>query len=135
MDAKGGIMIHKILNMDIRKAIEKHSRLYLAGNLKRGQELKHIQTDRIEIGITKMSAGETEAPHLHEYQWEFVFVLSGQFRCIETATGEKYDLTKGDFFVIENRTKYAQEALTDCILYFVKHPAIEDKVVTFHETI
>lgn len=121
-------MIYKIPKKEIERAIQKHPKQYLTGNLTKPQDLRHVPNRNIEIGLTKMFAGQIEKMHYHKVQWEFVYVLKGSFMCTDTTRGEKHEFHEGDFFMIESDTPYTQKALTDCLLYFVKFPSIKDKI-------
>ncbi len=128
MEAKAGIMIHTISSQEVKDAFRESRRQYFVGNLKKAQKLNHVSHKQVEIGLTRMSAGQKERPHYHKLQWEFVYMLKGVFLCVDECTGQQYRFEEGDFFAIESRTCYTQEALTDCLLYFVKCPAVDDKI-------
>ena len=121
-------MIHKIRNEEILGALRRHAKQYLTGNLKKPQELEHVPSSHVEIGMTRMRQGERERPHYHPVQSEFVYVLDGTFEVVELSTDQTHTLRKGDFLAIEGNTRYAQHAVTNCLLFFAKCPSVDDKI-------
>ena len=101
--------IIKISGSDIESVLENVSRQYLAGNLKRPQELEFVRDEHLEIGITDYDEYTTEAVHFHTKAVEYQYVLSGWTKYMDADTSVEYELKKGDFYCIEKNTTYAQK--------------------------
>lgn len=121
--------IIKINNQDIEKVLKGVSRQYLAGNLKRPQELEFVRDDRLEIGITAYDGYTTEIVHYHTDAVEYQYMLSGWTKYMDVDTGNEYEFKKGDFYCIEKNTTYAQKSKKGTRILFIKVPSINDKHV------
>lgn len=121
--------IIKISNQDIENVFKGVSRQYLAGNLKRPQELEFIRDKHLEIGITDYDTYTTEPVHYHTEAVEYQYMLSGWTMYINVSTGEEFEFKKGDFYCIEKNTTYAQKSKKGTRILFIKSPSINDKHV------
>lgn len=121
--------IIKINNQDIEKVLKGVSRQYLAGNLKRPQELEFVKDERLEIGITDYDGYTTEIVHYHTEAVEYQYMLSGWTKYMDVDTGDEYEFKKGDFYCIEKNTTYAQKSKKGTRILFIKVPSINDKHV------
>ncbi|MGO3457639.1 MAG: NUDIX hydrolase, partial [Corynebacterium casei] len=101
-------MIESIFSIEISKALEISTRQYLVGNLARPQELKHIPDADVEIGISRYESASAESPHYHDEATEFQYMISGWTRYKDLGTGQEFDFTAGDFYVIKPHTHYVQ---------------------------
>ena len=123
----GNIILIK--NADIEEVLKGVSRQYLAGNLKRPQELEFVRDNQLEIGITDYSEYTTERVHFHAKAVEYQYMLSGWTKYMDVETGKEYEFKKGDFYCIEKNTTYAQKSKKGTRILFVKVPSINDKNV------
>lgn len=105
------------------------SRQYLAGNLKRPQELPFVVDDKVEIGITSYDSEQRETPHWHSEQKEFQFVLSDRTEYVEIPSGIRHVYEEGDFYAIPPGVCYGQISEPGTRTIFIKHPALDDKTV------
>ncbi|MGS2664735.1 NUDIX domain-containing protein [Corynebacterium glucuronolyticum] len=122
-------MFTVIRNADIEKSLSTATRQYLAGDLKRPQELPFVKQDAVECGITDYSEYATEKPHFHTEALEFQYVVSGWTQYLDVETGEKLDFFAGDFYAIHPGTTYAQKSKPGTRIFFVKVPSVNDKQV------
>lgn len=113
----------------IEEALSKTTRQYLAGNLSQAQILKHIPSNKIEIGISDYQGGETEKPHFHPKQTEFQLILWGATEYLDITNNKVYTFEKGDFYCTESGVKYAQKILKKTRILFIKIPALNDKTL------
>ena len=113
----------------LEEALADTSRQYLVGSLARAQMIKHVQSEDIEVGISNYTGGEYEAAHFHPQQIEFQIVLWGSTEYYDISNDVIYKFQKGDFYCIENGVKYAQKILERTRIFFIKVPAINDKVL------
>jgi 8-oxo-dGTP diphosphatase len=123
----GSIILIK--NNDIEEVLKGVSRQYLAGNLKRAQQLEFVRDERLEIGITCYSEYTTEPVHFHTEAIEYQYMLSGWTKYMDVETGTEYEFKKGDFYCIEKNTTYAQKSTKGTRILFIKTPSINDKNV------
>lgn len=121
--------IIKIENKEIERVLENVSRQYLAGNLKRPQELDFVKDTKLEIGITDYDEYTTEPVHYHTEAVEYQYMLSGWTKYMDAETGIEYEFKKGDFYCIEKNTIYAQKSKKGTRILFIKVPSINDKQV------
>jgi quercetin dioxygenase-like cupin family protein len=121
-----------VLGQRIGEVLEHSLRQYLAGNLKKPQELQHIADDRIEIGLTRYDAATVELPHWHLTQREYQYMISGRTVYQEVLTGRIHEYRRGDFFGILPEICYTQDSDPDTTILFIKHPAVDDKIVCRH---
>jgi ADP-ribose pyrophosphatase YjhB (NUDIX family)/quercetin dioxygenase-like cupin family protein len=117
----------KIDGQELDNILAKDSRQYLVGNLKLPQELQHIHSKNIEIGISSYDKYEIEEGHYHTKQVEYQYILSGKTEYKNIDTNEVFSFQKGDFYCIETGTKYAQRIYNNSKILFIKLPAINDK--------
>lgn len=120
-------MIESIFSIEISKALETSTRQYLVGNLARPQELKHIPDADVEIGISRYESASAESPHYHDEATEFQYMISGWTRYKDLGTGQEFDFTVGDFYVIKPHTHYVQKSKQGTEILFIKVPSINDK--------
>ena len=117
----------KINNADIEEVLKNVSRQYLVGDLKKPQEIGHIKSEQLEIGITNYSQYTTEDVHYHTKAVEYQYVLAGWTTYMEVETGKVFEFKKGDFYCIEPGTAYAQKSKGGTRILFVKVPSVNDK--------
>lgn len=120
--------IFSLKNKEIAKVFEETTRQYLAGNLKRPQELNYFQDNKLEIGITSYKEASHEAPHYHTQSYEYQYLISGETEYIDIETGKEYSFYTGDFYVTPPGIKYAQRSKPGTTIFFIKSPAGDDKV-------
>lgn len=118
-----------IKSKNIEKALSKAKRQYLVGNLTRPQALKHVFSNKIEIGISDYKGGETEEAHFHPKQTEFQLILWGSTEYYDITNNKIHIFEKGDFYCTESNVKYAQKILKKTRIFFVKMPAVDDKTL------
>lgn len=121
--------IIRIENSKIEDVLKNVSRQYLAGNLKRPQELEFVTDENVEIGITDYSEYATEPVHYHTEAVEYQYMLSGWTQYMDADTRKVYEFKKGDFYCIEKNTTYAQKSKKGTRILFIKVPSINDKHV------
>jgi len=114
---------------DIDRILASAGRQYLVGDLRRPQELAHIRSDEIEIGISDYAGGEYEPPHFHPILTEYELVLWGSTEYYDIDTGRSHRFGGMDFYCIEPNVPYAQVVLERTRILFVKVPAIDDKTL------
>lgn len=119
--------IIKINNQDIEQVLKGVSRQYLAGDLKRPQELEFVKDEHLEIGITDYDVYTTEVVHCHTEAVEYQYMLLGWTKYMDVDTGIEYEFKKGDFYCIEKNTTYAQKSKKGTRILFIKVPSINDK--------
>lgn len=121
-------MAFKIIRSDeIEKAFKNNTRQYLAGNLAMPQQLKNIQDNDVEVGLTCYTEYKCEKPHYHTRCTEYQYVLSGESKYLDLETGTEYKVGQGDFFVIRPFTKYYQKSVKGTKILFFKSPGGNDK--------
>jgi|GEM_PF-297848 len=118
-----------ITDESIREALQGVRRQYFAGNLKRPQKLDFIRTEALEIGITSYETYTAEDVHFHAAAAEYQYMLSGRTWYMDVDTGEIFEFSKGDFYVIMPGTVYAQKSKAGTSLVFIKVPSVDDKHV------
>lgn len=121
--------IVKISKENIEHILENVCRQYLVGDLKRPQELEHIQDSNLEIGITDYSEYTTEPVHFHTTATEYQYMLSGWTQYMDVNSGKVYEFKRGDFFGIKSNTTYAQKSKKGTRILFIKVPSINDKKI------
>lgn len=118
-----------IKNNEISEVLKDFSRQYLVGDLKRPQPLKYYKNSYLEIGITEYKEYSIEKTHKHTNATEFQYVLNGYTEYIDNDTAEIYRFKKGDFYIIEKETSYAQRSKKGTSILFIKIPSINDKTL------
>lgn len=118
-----------IKSKNLEKALSKTQRQYLVGNLARPQVLKHVSSDKIEIGISDYKGGEIEEAHFHPKQTEFQLILWGSTEYYDITNNKIHRFEKGDFYCTESGVKYAQKIFKKTRIFFVKIPAVNDKIL------
>lgn len=113
---------------DIFASLEGTTRQYLVGQLKMPQALTHYADDGVEIGLTSYTDYTIEAPHWHKVAYEYQYMISGETKYLDMESGEETSYVAGDFYRIEPGTQYAQKALGETLILFVKTPPGNDKV-------
>ena len=122
-------MTFKIIGSEeIKKSLTSATRQYLVGHLERPQELKHLDSGELEIGITSYKKITEEEPHWHKFANEYQLVLQGETSYCDLTNGEVINLRCGDFYLIESGTCYSQESEAGTIILFIKVPSINDKM-------
>ncbi len=116
-----------IKEKEIENILKRVSRQYLAGNLKKPQDLPFVRDENLEIGITDYSEYMTEPVHYHTEATEYQYMMSGWTQYMDVDTGEVYEFKKGDFYCIKKNTVYAQKSKRGTRILFIKVPSINDK--------
>jgi 8-oxo-dGTP diphosphatase len=120
--------IRIIKNKEILRSLENSTRQYLVGDLKKSQDLNHIQDDKIEIGITSYPKYTAEFPHKHSQAYEYQYMISGYTIYFNLESKQEFTFKKGDFYMIEPGVKYAQKSKAGTIILFIKVPPGNDKI-------
>jgi len=121
------VFIQKINSFDIESALKDTTRQYLIGKLSRPQELRYIEDENLEIGITSYENFQSELPHTHSQAFEYQYVLSGYTVYLDIETGKEYSFRTGDFYRISPGFKYAQKSKPNTKILFIKIPPGNDK--------
>lgn len=123
--AKGFV---RISDEEIKNSLEGVTRQYLVGDLKKPQNFQFLRRKDIEIGITNYEKYNEEQPHYHTNVTEFQYMISGWTKYMDLYTKEVFEFKKGDFYVIETGTRYAQKSQKGTKILFIKVPSINDKM-------
>lgn len=110
------------------EALSGTTRQYLAGRLQKPQSLQHIDTDLLEIGLTRYTQDTIENPHYHRVAHEFQYVTRGFTVYLDVETSREYRFSTGDFYLIEPGVQYAQKSKAGTEILFIKLPPGNDKV-------
>ena len=122
--------ILKTSGQEIDQALRNVTRQYLVGDLQKPQALQHIPSSLVEIGITRYeNEGMLEPPHRHKQAFEFQYMTTGLTAYLDLTTAEEHVFRKGDFYVIEPGTVYAQKSAPGTEILFIKVPPGNDKVL------
>lgn len=119
--------ILRISNAAITDALQETTRQYLVGDLSRPQRLVFLRDKRLEIGISRYPASQSEPAHLHHVATEYQYMISGWTEYMDVDTGAVYTFRKGDFYAIPPHTAYAQRVKAGTAILFIKVPSINDK--------
>ena len=121
--------ILKTSGQEIDQALRNVTRQYLVGDLQKPQALQHIPSSLVEIGITRYeNEGMLEPPHRHKQAFEFQYMTTGLTAYLDLTTAEEHVFRKGDFYVIEPGTVYAQKSAPGTEILLIKVPPGNDKV-------
>ncbi|MBO7571238.1 MAG: NUDIX domain-containing protein [Bacteroidales bacterium] len=119
--------IIKISNSDIINALQNTTRQYFVGNLFKPQQISFYKDERLEIGMSSYSDYMSEPAHVHNLATEYHYVINGWTDYMDVETEIVYEFQKGDFYVIEPGTIYAQRVKAGTCILFIKVPSINDK--------
>lgn len=120
-------MFKKLDSAQIAQSLSTQTRQYLVGHLQRPQNLAHLDSEDVEIGISSYETFATEATHRHSVAVEYQYVLSGWTAYLDADTQEEHHFTTGDFYAIYPGTSYAQKSKPGTRILFIKVPSINDK--------
>lgn len=118
-----------ISKIDIDNSLQKTSRQYLVGNLKKPQEVLHIVDECIEVGITSYDKFTSEDAHKHSEAIEYQLMLSGYTEYYDLNADKIISFSEGDFYAIAAGTAYAQKSKAGTKILFIKVPSINDKEI------
>lgn len=117
----------KIDGRELDAVLDAVTRQYLVGHLSRPQAVRHIDDERLEIGISHYADADSEEAHRHTEATEFQYMLTGWTQYLDVDTGEVHDFRAGDFYAIDAPTGYAQRSKAGTRILFIKVPSINDK--------
>lgn len=117
-----------ILNTEITSALSKTYRQYLCGKLERPQDLKEIEDETTEIGISLYDEFTADIPHAHSLSTEYIYVLEGKSKIKTLDSGDETLLHKGDFIRILPNTYYTSKHSKSTKILFIKNHCINDKL-------
>ena len=118
-----------IRGQEIDEALKDNLRVYLCGDLKQENGLRHIPTGGYEIGISEYDGFTFEKAHYHSFNTEFNYVLEGAVKILLLSEGRELEFHKGDLFVIEVNEPYVGKSLGGTRTIFSKTPGGNDKVL------
>lgn len=118
-----------IKNSNIESGLEAFGRVYLCGSLKKANGVEHIKTDGYEIGISDYSEYTFEKAHLHAFNREFNYVISGAIKVFLLNEKKEYLFSQGELFVINTNEPYVSKCLKGTRIIFSKVPGGDDKVL------
>src|ERR1700674_2277048 len=94
--------ILKISGQEIDQALRAVTRQYLVGDIQKPQELQHVPSSLIEIGITRYeNERKLEPPHRHKQAFEFQYMTSGLTAYLDLTAAEEHVSRMGDFYTNE----------------------------------
>lgn len=95
-----------------------------------GEEILFAHTDRYAGKILKITRGESLSFQYHEKKDEAFYVYEGSLKLILEENGRKTEslLGPGDSRHLPAGTRHRMEAVTDCTLFEVSTPELDDVV-------
>ena len=111
----------------IENGLQQTGRVYLCGDLHMPNSVEHISTDGYEIGISLYREYTFEKAHIHRFNAEYNYVLSGSIKIFLLAEKREYVFSAGDLFVIHPNEPYVGKALPGTRTLFSKDPGGDDK--------
>lgn len=117
-----------IKRQDIEKGLEETGRVYLCGNLKKANGIKHITTEGYEIGISDYAVYTFEKAHVHSFNREYNYVLEGAVKVFMLEERKEYIFEKGDLFILNKGEPYVSKCYPGTRTFFSKNPGGNDKV-------
>lgn len=118
-----------IKSQDIETGLKTTGRVYLCGDLKRPNGLKHVPTDGYEIGISYYPTFTFEKAHIHSFNREYNYVLEGAVKVFMLDEAKEYLFEKGDLFIINVGEPYVAKCLPETRTFFSKNPGGDDKIL------
>ncbi|MBO4838064.1 MAG: cupin domain-containing protein [Lachnospiraceae bacterium] len=118
-----------IRNCEIEEGLRETGRVYLCGNLEKSNAVRHIPTERYEIGISDYPVYTFEKAHVHLFNTEFNFVLEGAVKIFLPDKKQEFLFCKGDLYVIEPGEPYVGKCLAGTRTVFSKVPGGNDKLL------
>ena len=114
---------------EIADGLRGSKRVYLCGDLKWSNGVRHIPTDGYEIGISHYRQFTFEQAHLHSYNREFNYVMEGSIKIFLLREEKEYEFHAGDLFVINVDEPYVGKSAPGTRVIFSKVPGGNDKVL------
>jgi len=96
-----------------------------------GEELLFARTARYAGKILRIRAGESLSLQYHERKDETIYLYQGRLRLLlpdETDPGAQKTLAAGEAVHLPPGTRHRLEALTDCVVFEVSTPELDDVV-------
>lgn len=118
-----------IRSSGIEAGLKQNGRVYLCGNLEKANGVQHIQTEGYEIGISDYPSYTFEKPHLHAFNREYNYVLSGAIKILLLSEKKEYLFQAGDLFVLTVDEPYVGKCAPNTRTIFSKVPGGNDKVL------
>ena len=118
-----------IKSKDIENGLLASGRVYLCGDLKKSNGLRHIPTDGYEIGISDYPVYTFEKAHIHSFNREYNYVLEGAIKIFMLEEKKEYLFEKGDLFILNVGEPYVGKCLAGTRTIFSKDPGGNDKVL------
>ena len=112
---------------DVDEGLKDSGRVYLCGNLKMSNGVRHVQTDGYEIGISKYSEFTFEKAHIHTFNQEYNYIIEGEAKVFLLNEEKEYYLSAGDLYVIKVNEPYVGKYTAGTKIIFSKDPGGNDK--------
>jgi len=96
-----------------------------------GEELLFARTERYAGKILRIRAGESLSLQYHERKDETIYLSRGALRLrlpTEAEPGAEQRLAEGESVHLPPGTRHRLEALTDCVVFEVSTPELDDVV-------
>ncbi len=97
-----------------------------------GEEILFAHTDRYAGKVLLIRAGEALSLQYHEHKDESLYLFQGslRLRLIDRQSGREVDrrLEPGDAVRLPPLERHRMEALTDCVVFEVSTPELDDVV-------
>ncbi len=118
-----------IRSSSIEEGLSQDGRIYLCGDLKKENSIKHFHTDGYEIGISDYPQYTFEKAHIHTFNIEYNYVLEGSVKIFMLEEKKEYQFNKGDLFIIGIDEPYVGKMIAGTRTFFSKDPGGDDKVL------
>ncbi|MBI4169596.1 MAG: cupin domain-containing protein [Acidobacteria bacterium] len=95
-----------------------------------GEEIVFAHTERYAAKVLNIRRGESLSLQYHERKDETIYVHTGKLKVLLEVDGRTQErvLEAGDAVRFPPRTRHRMEALTDCALFEVSTPELDDVV-------
>lgn len=113
----------------VRESLHDRIRVYLSGNLSNPEPFEHVQTDGLEIGISRYDTFTPEKAHIHKWNYEYNYLKCGSVKVYNFSEEKEYTFGPDDMYVIEPGMAYITKAQPGTEVIFVKSPGGNDKVL------
>lgn len=114
----------------IDDALDGGGRVYFTGHLERPQEkLGHYEELAVESGMTYHEVFKTETPHVHSFNSDVNYVVSGALKVVLLDRGIEQEVEAGGIFFFPPGVPHVVKAKPGTRVLFVKSPGGDDKQV------
>ncbi len=116
-----------VKGIQVNEVLQRKVRTYLCGHHLQDEGVDYLDSEQLEIGISRYTEFTAEKPHRHQWNHEYNLVVKGKVKVYVFGENKEYVFEENDLYMVEPGMDYVTKAMADSEVVFMKIPGGNDK--------